>query len=62
MVSFTIRKNGTPLPGCTFSGPSTGLHSAINEFDKRFRHLDTGTLELVSSDGKSKMIILSKDK
>lgn len=50
--SFKIRINGTPLAGF-FYGQTTGLESAVREFNKRVRHGNPGDCVeiVVYSDG-----------
>ncbi|HFZ8394780.1 TPA: hypothetical protein ACIPBC_001730 [Salmonella enterica subsp. enterica serovar Saintpaul] len=57
MIIFKIRINGTPLAGC-FMGETTGLDSAIREFNKRLRHgNECDCVELVAYDGDQKMVL-----
>lgn len=54
---FKIRINGAPLAGC-FMGETTGLDSALQEFNKRLRHADFGdVIELVAYDNGVKTIL-----
>lgn len=57
MITFKIRVNGVPLAG-SFSGESTGLDSAIREYNKRFRHGNAGDcVEIVAYSNTDKMVI-----
>lgn len=54
---YKIRVNGVPLAGC-FTGITTGLDSALREYDKRVHHANSGdVIELVAYDNGVKMIL-----
>lgn len=58
---FKIHLNDTPLAGI-YSGPSTGLPSAMTEYNKRLRHLEAGTIKIVAYEGDKKITIISATK
>lgn len=60
-IYFKIHQDNTPLSG-VYSGPSTGLHTAISDYNKKLHHLKSGTLKLVAYENNNKITILSTTK